>query len=504
MNGHLFGPAIATRRTLTRNIAWNFFGLTAPLLAALVAVPRLLAGLGTERFALLALAWALLGYFTLFDVGLGRALTQSVSVRLGAGGVEEVPKVVWSSLLLLLVVGALGAACLDAVRAPALAAMKSIPPDLRPEAMTCYRLLAATVPILTLTAGIRGILEAYQEFALLSTVRVAAGILMFAAPLPLMTGPRPLLATVVILCVLRLSMLVVFAAYCIRLSPELWRRRTVATAAAIQVLRLGGWMTVSNIVSPLMTYLDRFIIGAILSVSAVTFYATSQEIATRLILVPSAIVGVLFPAFGRTLTVDQPKARNMYRLSMTTTIAFLFPVALLLILFSRELLTFWLGSSFAAQSCRSFQILVLGVLITGPAMVAFALLQAAGRPDLTAIFHLAELPVYLAGAFCLIKLFGLTGAAVASVGRIALDALLLFWAAKRVAGVSRGVAAQAALAVVLAAGAVSLDYLNAGLVMKCLSLAVLTVPAAHFGRLVLRQRTAEAAAGRAVPCYEPL
>jgi hypothetical protein len=57
---------------------------------------------------------------------------------------------------------------------------------------------------------------------------------------------------------------------------------------------------------------------------------------------------------------------------------------------------------------------------------------------------------------------------------------------------------------VLAAGAVSLDYLNAGLVMKCLSLAVLTVPAAHFGRLVLRQRTAEAAAGRAVLCYEPL
>jgi hypothetical protein len=57
---------------------------------------------------------------------------------------------------------------------------------------------------------------------------------------------------------------------------------------------------------------------------------------------------------------------------------------------------------------------------------------------------------------------------------------------------------------VLAAGAVSLDYLNAGLVMKCLSLAVLTVPAAHFGRLVLRQRTAGIAAGRPIPCYEPL
>ncbi|NIP58769.1 MAG: oligosaccharide flippase family protein, partial [Gemmatimonadetes bacterium] len=64
------------------------------------------------------------------------------------------------------------------------------------------------------------------------------------------------------------------------------------------LLRLGGWMTVTNVVSPLMEYVDRFVIGSLLTLSAVAYYATPYEAVTKIVLAPVAVAGVFFPAFA--------------------------------------------------------------------------------------------------------------------------------------------------------------------------------------------------------------
>ena len=43
------------------------------------AVPPLVRLLGVDRFGVLALAWIIVGYFSLFDLGMGRALTKLVA-----------------------------------------------------------------------------------------------------------------------------------------------------------------------------------------------------------------------------------------------------------------------------------------------------------------------------------------------------------------------------------------------------------------------------------------
>jgi O-antigen/teichoic acid export membrane protein len=53
-------------------------------------------------------------------------------------------------------------------------------------------------------------------------------------------------------------------------------------------------------------------------------------------------------------------------------------------------------------------------------------LQSAGRPDITAKLHMIELPLYLPALWWLITDFGIQGAAMAWVFRIALDMVLLF------------------------------------------------------------------------------
>src|SRR5437867_11276331 len=95
-------------RLLARNSALNLFAQGIPIILAIVAIPPLVRGLGPERFGVLTLAWAAIGYFSLFELGLSRALTQAVAQRLGNGGERDVPAITWTAILLLFALGVLG------------------------------------------------------------------------------------------------------------------------------------------------------------------------------------------------------------------------------------------------------------------------------------------------------------------------------------------------------------------------------------------------------------
>src|ERR671925_513241 len=85
-NGHpsKLGVNLTSGRLLARNTLWNLSGYAAPMLVAVFCIPVLISRLGKDRFGVLTLAWALVGYASLFDLGLGRALTQLVAKKLGA------------------------------------------------------------------------------------------------------------------------------------------------------------------------------------------------------------------------------------------------------------------------------------------------------------------------------------------------------------------------------------------------------------------------------------
>src|SRR5262249_1245097 len=147
-------------------------GNGAPLIVAVFSIPILIRQLGQDRFGVLALAWAVIGYASLFDIGLGRALTQVVAKKLGGGEEHEVPRVAWTSLFLMLFLGALGSAVVIGI-SPWLAyqALK-VPAALRLETIRAFYLLGLSVPAVITTAGLRGLLEAHQRFDLVASLRI--------------------------------------------------------------------------------------------------------------------------------------------------------------------------------------------------------------------------------------------------------------------------------------------------------------------------------------------
>ena len=190
-------------------------------------------------------------------------------------------------------------------------------------------------------------------------------------------------------------------------------------------------MTVSNAVGPLMVYLDRFVIGAVLSMSAVAFYVTPYEVVTKLWLIPVTLVGVLFPAFSGSALSDAKHLARLYERGLSYVTMALFPLVLALTTFAAEGLSLWLGPVFSDKSAPVLQWLALGVFFNSIAHVPFALIQGMGRPDLTAKLHIAELPFYLLLCVWLVSELGILGAAITWSVRVVVDGVLLLWLASR-------------------------------------------------------------------------
>lgn len=421
-NAHLTGG-----RLLARNTAWNLLGQMLPVVVAVFTIPVLVRGLGVDRFGILSLAWIVIGYFSLFDLGIGRALTKLVSDKLGMDEVHAIPPLAWTSLLLMCLLGLVGTAVMLSISPWMVRSALKIPVGLRQETLHSFYLLAISIPLVTVTAGLRGILDALQRFRIANLIRIPMSVFSFAGPLLVLPFSHSLTPVIVVLVAGRMIGCVAHAWACLRAFPALRSGFTLDRAMVMPVFRFGGWMTVSNIVGPLMTYLDRFLIGGLLSVSAVAYYTAPYDAVSRLLMIPASASGVLFPAFAYSL--HQAPGRTELLLSRGTRFVFaaMFPFILLIVIFAPEGLRLWLGPAFAENGTTVLRWLAAGVLVNSLAHVPFALIQSAGRPDLTAKLHLLELPVYLAALWLLTVRFGIAGAAIAWTGRAAFDAVLLWF-----------------------------------------------------------------------------
>ena len=419
-------PSVTSGGGIARNTLWNLAGQIAPLLAAVFAIPVLIKGLGVDRFGVLTLAWMVIGYFSLFDLGLGRALIKLVSEKLGAGRPEEIPELVWTALVLMCLLGMLGAGVTLVLTDWLVTDVLNIPVELQAETAASFRLLAWSVPVVILTTGLRGILEAYQRFDLVNLVRVPLGILTFLSPVAVLPFSNHLDVIVMVLLGLRILICVIHVLLCERVVPGLFRRFAFSRLQVRPMLGFGGWMTVTNVVGPMMVYIDRFVIGSVLTMAAVAYYVTPYEVITKLLVIPGALVGVLFPAFSANLAGDRSHAASLFGSGVRWVFLALFPVVLLATVFASEGLRLWLSEDFARNSTGVLQWLAAGVLLNGLAHVPFAFIQAAGRPDLTAKLHLVELPFYLFGLWWFMNQWGLVGAAAAWTLRAGFDAVAMF------------------------------------------------------------------------------
>jgi O-antigen/teichoic acid export membrane protein len=388
--------------------------------------------MGAVQFGILGLVWVFLTVFG--DFGFHRAGTRFLARSLGADAPGDPNRIAWITVRAQVVLGVAVGLLMAAGAGILVESVLQVAPEAREEARIAFLLLAAATPILTVGAAFRGFLEAAQRFGVLNLIRASASTLTYLLPAGAVLLGWGVIPVVLLLVGVRTLLMVGFwvAARDLLMAGPEHRGSEHPRLRAREILAFGGWTTVSTVVSPVLVYFDRFLLGHLVSVAAVGLYTAPFELAFRVLLVPGSIAAILFPAVSSVQAQGKRLvAASLARKAGVAILAVVGPVAAALLIFAGPILRTWLGPQATPEMVLALQILAPGILANSLAFVPFSVLQGLGRADVTGKLHLLELPLHIAVAWFCINRWSIVGAAGAWSVRTVLDAGLLFFAAHR-------------------------------------------------------------------------
>ncbi|HPI41113.1 MAG TPA: flippase [Pseudobdellovibrionaceae bacterium] len=409
----------------------NLAGQIIPLIVGLFTIPKLITYLGIERFGALSIVWVLIGYFSLFDFGLSRTLTYLASKLFHQKKWSDLNKTFWTVLGLVSGFSLLGSLMILLFKELALYQYIKASPSLLLEINNSLWPIAISIPIVSAVTALRGLLEADEKFYLVNFLQILLGVYTFVSPLLLPPDQLNLANIVYLILAGRFFFLILHGIYIFTTYDFIRRIEIFKTKSKyLEILKYGGWLTVSNLVNPFMVYLDRFFLSLIIPTSQVAYYTTPYEMTSRLLIIPASISRAIFPRLSGPLSAEQ--SQHLAKKSVLATLGVMGLICAVIAGGSYYILKIWLGGDFPEKSQSVLIILTLGVLINSLAYTPYTLLQSKGRADITSKLHLAELPFYLVLFYFLTLHFGIQGAAAAWSLRFAADTILLFYFTKRI------------------------------------------------------------------------
>ena len=283
---------------MLRNIGSTWVVTLVTIAATYVLTPFLIRSLGAEGYGTWTLITALTGYMSLMALGVPMACVRYLAGHVAEGDTRKANQVIGSCAGLYLMVGA--AALVLGAALAALFHLYALPVGLQAQAGLAYGLMVVYVSAGFIGLLPEGILFAHLEFVGRNAVRIAGVVLRLILTVGLLTL-RP---TLVVLALVQLACLAFdFAAswllihrrypQCASVSPTSTVRRSGGSspsACTSCVLQAGVRLTWET---------DALVIGALLGVGAVPYYAVANSLIVYLMEFIIAIAAVVSPMATR-------------------------------------------------------------------------------------------------------------------------------------------------------------------------------------------------------------
>lgn len=423
-NGSLHRQLMSSRVIIYKNILWSLLGGGAPILVAIFTIPPLITELGDERFGVLAIGWLVMGYFVLSDLGIGLAIKKHISSLGSDTQTDSSCALVWTSLLMLFFLSVVASVIFAMVTPYLVRDVFKLSAELQAEAEIAFFWLAASIPPLLITSGLRNILEGRQRFDLTNLLKIPAGLINYLVPYFILSVTIDVSVMMFFIFLGRLVMLLAHFVVARNAIPELKLRPKVRILSFLSLLNFGLWAALSSFILPIYLVADRFFVASLFGLASAIYYITPYEVITKLWIISASVMGVMFPLMSATLPRSEEMAR-MCRNSFTIMLVVALPLTCILILYSRDILGFWISADLAQQSGTVAKWLAVGVFINILGQIPLTALQATGRPDIVAKVQISMLPFFLLLAWELSKLEGTVGVAMAWTIRIIVEALWL-------------------------------------------------------------------------------
>ena len=401
---------------IAKNSFFNIAGYVIPGILSIPILGYMARELGIEEFGLFTIILALVGYASIFDVGITRSVIREIAIF--KNNEEEVLKIISTSALLVLILG-VAAGVLIIVFSSIISELLKVSSYAVENFQYSLMLLSLSIPLFLLTQIWCSLLEGREEFLKLNIFKTISSTLVVLLPAIGLMLDSSLLSAVIGLLISRVISILLVLWFCkeyivkLKFHKETFKR----------LINFGGWIAVSNIISPIMSYFDRFILANKVGSNVVGFYTGPSEAISRIGIFPSAIARTIFPM----LSDKEADNKQIKKISYLLVFLSIVPFGIIAAYFAENILDLWLGSQFALKSTLIFQVLILGLIFNSIAQVPFTSIQAQGGSRITAMLHLFEVVPYVLLLLYLIQYYGLLGAAWAWTIRMFVDMGLLIF-----------------------------------------------------------------------------
>ncbi len=228
-----------------------------------------------------------------------------------------------------------------------------VPVSLYPVALSSLQWITLAIPFIMVQGALRVVPMALQRFDLLNLVQGTSGLLQWGGSLALIVTGHGLFEVVMLTVGIRFAGAILSYAVATSLFPNLSIRRvSFAKDTVKQLIRFGGWLTVSQAVSPIAQYLDRLFVASYQSMRMFTFYSVPYEAVGRLQVIPLSLSTTLLPAMSERDAVSEERGGTvhiLYERGLNLVVIVLLPVSIVLGVFSHQILELWLGGDFPAH-----------------------------------------------------------------------------------------------------------------------------------------------------------
>lgn len=423
-------------KSLKKSSFWNLIGSIIPMAVGLITIPILIKSIGIEKFGILSLIWALIGYFSIFDFGIGRALTQGVSKGLPDKSNSKIYDLIRVGLRVTFITGMFGGLLMAGLSYSLSFYWLNASVNLHEELFYSILLTSIGIPFVTYTSGLRGVLEGFEDFKNINIIKIILGILNFVLPiLSIIFLGNSLIYIVISLVSVRIFVFIwhIFCLNNVISLNKIYSKKTVITKKILfEIYKFGSWMTISNVLSSLMVNADRFILSFLLGASVIAYYTVPFDLSIRALIIPAAFSTTLFPRFSNLIFSNPKESVALLKNSRKKMFVGMLFICLLMSLLSYKGLSIWINVNFAKQSWVYFCIISLGVFFNSLSQIPYAFLQAFGKVKLTAFIHIFEFIIYIIILVTLVKFFGIIGAAYAFTIRVFIDYILLSFYTKKI------------------------------------------------------------------------
>ena len=366
---------------ILKNSFYNFAGYLIPGILSIFILGYTARILNVEKFGLLMMIMAIVGYAGIFDMGISRAVIREVALY--KDNKFELGRILSTSNIIVIFLGFIATLSIIFFKYE-IQSYLSVSQAIVDDVLSALVVISFSIPIYLSTQVISALYEGRQEFLKVNIYKTYSGILITIIPFIFITFQPTLYFATLGLLVSRILSLIILLYFLRAEFGLLFKGFNLNNFK--RLISFGGWVAVTNIISPILSYVDKLIISNNLGANKKNEIKNKSYILMFVIILPVVIFGIFY---------------------------------------SDQIIRIWFGDVYVENSKHILQILLIGFFFNALAQIPYNSIQAKGYSNITAIVHLAEAIPFLIFLIYSIKNFGITGAACVWSGRVIIDFIAL-------------------------------------------------------------------------------